>query len=213
MAGDQIPVFRASRPEPWRVINAARLSNQGDPRMPRSEKNAQGFMTSACGVTIYRGDAYPAEFRHQVFLAEVAGNLIHRQKIESTGVTFTSQRIDERSEFLTSTDNWFRPVNFLPAPDGTLYVLDMYRETIEHPWSMPDDLKALLDLESGRDRGRIYRLTPPAFQRRATPQLSKASTAELVHALHRCRKMFGAAVWSMSCYFRWMKDCAARGLV
>lgn len=183
VAGDQIPVFRASPPEPWRVINAARLSNQGDPRMPRSEKNAQGFMTSACGVTIYRGDAYPAEFRHQVFLAEVAGNLIHRQKIEKTGVTFTSQRIDERSEFLTSTDNWFRPVNFLPAPDGTLYVLDMYRETIEHPWSMPDDLKALLDLESGRDRGRIYRLTPPAFQRRATPQLSKASTAELVELL------------------------------
>lgn len=183
VAGDQIPVFRASPPEPWRVINAARLSNQGDPRMPRSEKNAQGFMTSACGVTIYRGDAYPAAFRHQVFLAEVAGNLIHRQKIEPAGVTFTSQRIDEQSEFLTSTDNWFRPVNFLPAPDGTLYVLDMYRETIEHPWSMPDDLKALLDLESGRDRGRIFRLTPPAFQRRETPRLSQASTAELVELL------------------------------
>jgi putative heme-binding domain-containing protein len=165
------------------VINAARLTSQGDPRMPRSEKNAQGFMTSACGVTVYRGDAYPPEFRQQVLLAEVAGNLIHRQKIEPTGVTFTSQRIDEASEFLTSTDNWFRPVNFLHAPDGTLYVLDMYRETIEHPWSMPDDLKAMLDLESGRDRGRIYRLTPPGFQRRRTPRLSQATTAELVALL------------------------------
>ncbi len=183
VAGDQIPVFRSSPPEPWRVVNAARLSNQGDPRMPRSEKNAQGFMTSACGVTIYRGDAYPAEFRQQVFLAEVAGNLIHRQKMTASGATFTSQRMDENSEFMTSTDNWFRPVNFLHAPDGTLYVLDMYRETIEHPWSMPDDLKALLDLENGRDRGRIYRLTPPSFTRRASPQLSSATTPELVALL------------------------------
>jgi len=183
VAGDQIQVFRASPPEPWRLINAARLSSQGDPRMPRSEKNAQGFMTSACGVTIYRGDAYPADFRQQVLLAEVAGNLIHRQKLEPSGVTFTSQRMDETSEFLTSTDNWFRPVNFLHAPDGTLYVLDMYRETIEHPWSMPDDLKAMLDLENGRDRGRIYRLTPPGFERRNTPRLSTATTAELVALL------------------------------
>jgi putative membrane-bound dehydrogenase-like protein len=183
VAGDQIPVFRTSPPEPWRVVNAARLSNPGDPRMPRSEKNAQGFMTSACGVTVYRGDAYPPEFRQQVFLAEVAGNLIHRQHIASTGATFTSTRMDDKSEFMTSTDNWFRPVNFLHAPDGTLYVLDMYRETIEHPWSMPDDLKALLDLENGRDRGRIYRLTPPSFDRRVSPKLSTATTAELVELL------------------------------
>ena len=36
-------------------------------------------------------------------------------------------------EFLASTDNWFRPVNFANTPDGTLLILDMYRETIEHP--------------------------------------------------------------------------------
>jgi len=183
VAGDQIPVFRASPPEPWRVINAARLSSQGDPRIPRSEKNAQGFMTSASGVTVYRGDAYPTEFRQTILLAEVAGNLIHRQKVEPAGVTFSSQRIDVQSEFVTSTDNWFRPVNFVHAPDGTLFVLDMYRETIEHPWSMPDDLKALLDLENGRDRGRIYRLAPPQFLRRKTPRLSQATTEQLVELL------------------------------
>lgn len=183
VAGDQIRVFRASPPEPWRVINAARLTSQADPRMPRSEKNAEGFMTSACGVTVYRGDAYPVDFRQQVFLSDVAANLIHRQRIVPSGVTFTSSRMDEASEFAASTDTWFRPVNFLHAPDGTLYVLDMYRETIEHPWSMPDDLKALLDLESGRDRGRVYRLAPPEFQRRPTPRLSRASSEELVELL------------------------------
>jgi putative membrane-bound dehydrogenase-like protein len=181
--GDQIRVFRDSPPEPWRVVNAARLMSQGDPRMPRSEKNAAGYMTSACAVTIYRGDAYPPEFREQVFLCEPSGNLVHRQRMIPQGVTFSAERIDVESEFLTSTDNWFRPVNLIAAPDGTLYLLDMYRETIEHPWSMPDDLKALLDLEHGRDRGRIYRITPPDFHRRATPRLDHATTPELIALL------------------------------
>lgn len=182
-AGDQIRVFRASPPDPWRVVNAERLTAQGDPRVPRSEKNASGFMTSACSVTVYRGDAYPPGFRQQVLLCEPSANLVHRQELIPAGVTFSSRRIDRDSEFLVSTDNWFRPVNFVPAPDGTLYLLDMYRETIEHPWSIPDDLKATLDLENGRDRGRIYRIAPPKFSRRATPHLGAASTAELVALL------------------------------
>ncbi|MFO1020906.1 MAG: PVC-type heme-binding CxxCH protein [Planctomycetales bacterium] len=178
--GDQVPVYRASPPEPWRVINAARLTAQSDPLIPRSEKNAHGFMTSACGTTVYRGDAYPPQFRGQFFVGEVAANLIHREIATSDGITFTSRRVEEKAEFLTSTDNWFRPVNFIHAPDGTLHVLDMYRETIEHPWSIPDDLKQLLDLESGRDKGRIYRLAPPNFSRRPTPKLGDLTSLELV---------------------------------
>ncbi|MEX2174890.1 MAG: HEAT repeat domain-containing protein, partial [Pirellulaceae bacterium] len=61
-----------------------------------------------------------------------------------------------------------------------LHVLDMYRETIEHPWSIPDDIKAQLDLSSGNDRGRIYRLAPPDFAIPKPPKLSTATTAELV---------------------------------
>ena len=32
----------------------------------------------------------------------------------------------------------------------------MYRETIEHPFSIPEPIKKHLDLTSGRDRGRLY---------------------------------------------------------
>ncbi|MFN9974767.1 MAG: hypothetical protein ACK58T_33235, partial [Phycisphaerae bacterium] len=94
---------------------------------------------------------------------------------------------DPEREFLASTDNWFRPVNFVNAPDGTLHVLDMYRETIEHPWSIPDDIKAQLDLESGRDRGRIYRLAPKNFRLRESPRLGSATTSELVALLSDAR--------------------------
>lgn len=184
-AGDTMPVYRISRPEPFRVARALRYrAETAGMTMPRSELAGEGYFTSACGITLYRGAAYPAEFFNNAFLGEVAGNLIHRQVISPAGVTFKSRRGDDKTEFVASTDNWFRPVNFTNAPDGTLHVCDMYRETIEHPWSIPDDMKAVLDLESGRDRGRIYRLAPPGFtvpmQR---PRLDKATAQELVAAL------------------------------
>lgn len=181
--GEAIPVFRASPPEPWRILNAERLSIDPTTASPRSEMIAAGYMTSACGITIYRGAAYPDEYYGNVFLAEPSANLVHRQTMQADGVTFRAVRADAEAEIVASTDNWFRPVNFVNAPDGTLHVLDMYRETIEHPWSIPDDIKAGLDLESGRDRGRIYRLAPPGFRVPEGACLADASTVELVEQL------------------------------
>lgn len=186
-AGDAIAVFRASPPEPWRIINARRLSNDPDSRSPSSEKHATGFVTSAAGITFYRGAAYPSEYYNNAFIGEVAGNLVMRYRVAPDGVTFKADRAHEKVEFLASTDNWFRPVNFLNAPDGTLHVLDMYRENIEHPWSMPEDIKAHLDLTSGRDRGRIYRMLPAkypdGFQKPEQPRLGEADINRLVAEL------------------------------
>ena len=184
-AGDTLPIYRLSQPEPWRTLNAGRLAADRMSVSPRSESVAAGFVTSACGVTLYRGSAYPSDYYGQMFLGEVAANVIHRQRLTPDGMVFRGERLDERSEFVSSTDNWFRPVNFVNAPDGTLHVLDMYRETIEHPWSIPDDLKSRLDLENGRDRGRIYRLEPPGFAiseriNEATEFPGNSSTEELV---------------------------------
>jgi putative heme-binding domain-containing protein len=151
--------------------------------LPRSELVGAGFLTSSSGLTVYRGDAYPEPYCGNLFLGEVANNLIHRMTLEPDGVTFRGRRADAGIEFVASTDTWFRPVNFANAPDGTLTVLDMYRETIEHPWSIPDDIRAQLDLRSGTDRGRIYRLAPPGFRHRPTPRLSRADTTELVRLL------------------------------
>src|SRR6266704_1197633 len=59
----------------------------------------------------------------------------------------------------------------------------MYREIIEHPWSLPDNIKKFLDLNSGNDRGRIYRIAPDGFKQPKPPRLGKASTRELVAVL------------------------------
>jgi putative membrane-bound dehydrogenase-like protein len=184
-AGDQLPVFRTSPVEQWRAVRADRWVAERS-LMPRSELVAAGVVTSSSGVSVYRGDAFPPAMRGQVFIADVAGNLFYRLQLEPAGATFRATRADERADFVTSDDLWFRPVNFVNAPDGTLHVLDMYREVIEHPWSIPDDIHAALDLRSGADRGRIWRLVPPGFKPPKPAQLGKATTAQLVAALgHR----------------------------
>lgn len=181
-AGDNLPVYRISPPEAWREFRARRWAANGKV-LPKSELVGAGVVTSSSGITVYRGDAYPPEFQGNLVLGEVAGNLVQRLIVQPDGVTFRADRAEQGVEFVASTDTWFRAVNFVNAPDGTLHILDMYREAIEHPWSIPDDIKAKLDLRSGNNRGRIYRLSPPDFNRRPTPDLGRASTAELVQLL------------------------------
>lgn len=181
-SSEVLPMFPISPPEPWRVVRTKRYLDEGQ-KQPRSELVVAGIFTSGTGLAIYRGAAYPPQYRGNEFVGNVAGNLIHRRGLTPNGATFTATRLDAKTEFVASTDNWFRPVNMLNAPDGTLHVLDMYREVVEHPWSIPDDIKAHLDLSSGRDRGRVWRLTPPGFQQPPPPRLGKATTPELVAAL------------------------------
>src|ERR671913_33515 len=86
-AGDQIPIYRVSPPEPWRELRARRWASIGK-AYPRSELVAAGVLTSSSGVTVYRGDAFPPAFRGNLFLGEVANNVIHRMVVEPDGVTF-----------------------------------------------------------------------------------------------------------------------------
>lgn len=182
-SGDQLRVHSISPPEPWRVLRAKRWAGERDIVMPRSELVGAGVVTSASGITSYRGRAYPEAYHDNVFVAECAGNLFYRLRLVPDGVTYRAERVDLEAEMVASRDNWFRPVNFCNAPDGTLHVVDMYRENIEHPWSIPEDIHAAVDLEAGRDMGRIWRLAPPGFRPPAPPRLGEAGTAELVAAL------------------------------
>ena len=180
-------VFRRSSAEPWRIVRTRR--RVADPRyknLPATERVPIGFFTSATGISVYKGNAWPARYRGQVFIGDVGGNLVHRKILKPDGVPFKAFRADQNAEFIASTDNWFRPTNFVNAPDGTLYVLDMYRETIEHPYSIPEDIKKFLDLESGDNRGRIYRLVHQDSQTPGQPvaDLSKFNLKQLVAQLN-----------------------------
>ncbi|HVE39783.1 MAG TPA: PVC-type heme-binding CxxCH protein [Planctomycetota bacterium] len=168
--GDAGTVYRTSPQEPWRVLRT-RLRKEG---AIRGQVEGMSTFTSATGIFFHKG---------RLYVGEVSHNLISRKELTPNGSTFRASRIDQSSEFLTSTDNWFRPCNFETGPDGALYVCDLYREVIEHPHSLPDFIKKHLDLTSGKERGRIWRIVEEGGPKFATPQLR--TIEELAAAIAR----------------------------
>ena len=189
--GGAAEVFRISPDEPWRIIRTRwRIAGVVKGAVEGGGR-VSGYFTGATGTTIYRGDACGPDFLNNSFSGDAGGQLVHRKIIRPTadGVSLEGERpADERGfEFAASKDTWVRVVNFANAPDGCLNIIDMYREVIEHPWSIPDEIKQHIDLNNGNDRGRIYRIVPDGWQRAQGEErrgnIAKASTEELVKLL------------------------------
>lgn len=190
--GPTADVFRISPVEPWREIRTRLRAKGIVPGIVEGGGRPAGYFTSATGVTIYTGDAWPAEYLGNAFIGDVGSNLVHRKTLESRpdDIALVARRATPEREFVASRDIWFRPVQFANGPDGNLYILDMYREVIEHPDSLPPVIKKHLDLTSGRDKGRLYRVVradrTDELRReqysRALPGDAK-TTAELVEML------------------------------
>jgi putative membrane-bound dehydrogenase-like protein len=154
--------------------------------LPRfNDPGGANHFTSACSVIVYRDELFGPAFAGNSFVSEPVHNLVHREIMRPRGVTFTSQRAaDERkSEFLASSDNWCRPTTIQTGPDGALWVVDMYRQVIEHPEWIPKDWQKRLDLRAGHDKGRIYRVYPMGRRPRSIPRLDRLDTTGLVAAL------------------------------
>ncbi len=109
---------------------------------------------------IERGGLLPAAYRGNAFVCEPLTNLVHRRVLEPAGVTFVARRVEQGREFLASSDSAFRPVNLANGPDGALYVVDMYRELVEHPQFVPESARGSVDFRRWHDRGRIWRIRP-----------------------------------------------------
>ncbi len=169
----------ANDPESTRVFPASRPLAR--PNQPWSLNH----VTSACSPTPYRDTLFGPDFATSVFISEPVHNVIHREVLTPAGSALASHRApDERdTEFLASTDPWFRPTTLRTGPDGALYVADMYRLVLEHPEWIPPEMLARIDLRAGADRGRIWRVAPTGAGRRRTPDLTPLSTAALVDAL------------------------------
>jgi mono/diheme cytochrome c family protein/glucose/arabinose dehydrogenase len=141
--------------------------------------------TAVCAPVVYRGDRLPVDLYGNVFVAEPAANLVSRIVLSDDGTTLGARKAYERGEFLASTDERFRPVYLANAPDGTLYVVDMYRGILEDRLSMTEYLRDQIlarKLEQPIGLGRIYRVVHETT-RRDTPALSRASPAQLVAML------------------------------
>ena len=142
--------------------------------------------TSVCAPVVYRGDRLPADVYGNVFVAEPAANLVSRIVLEEEDGTLKARKAYERGEFLASTDERFRPVFISNAPDGTLYIADLYRGIIEHRISITMYLRDQIlgrELERPTGLGRIYRIVHDGTRRDSSLPLAKASPSQLVEAL------------------------------
>ncbi len=141
--------------------------------------------TSACSTNIYRDDLFGDDFRQNTFTCAPVHNAVHRRRLVPSGVSFESVRPEDESgsEFLASTDSWFRPTTVTTGPDGALWITDMYRLVIEHPEWIDDQREKELFLRAGHDRGRIYRVFPSDTTPRAMTKLAGLNSAQLVDQL------------------------------
>lgn len=143
--------------------------------------------TAAGSPVVYRGDQLPATLRNDVFVSEPAGNLVRRfQMTEREDGTLVGRNPYEEAEFIASTDERFRPVNFASGPDGTLYVVDMHRGLIQHKDYLTGYLKTYIEehgLEKPIGLGRIYRVVHRTTESVPEPNLDRKSPKELAAVL------------------------------
>ncbi|MGB5320625.1 PVC-type heme-binding CxxCH protein, partial [Eudoraea sp.] len=152
-----------------------------DSRVNHPEQS--GYFSGACGITYYGGGIFPGAMDNSLLVADCVLNLVHMDQLDQELSVSKALRNREKVEFLASSDRSFRPVNMSIGPNGALYVLDMHREVIEHPEWIPDEIEETLDLNAGKEKGRIYRITPKTYNYEAPFNLEKYDIQDLVSAL------------------------------
>lgn len=143
--------------------------------------------TGACGPGVYRDDLLGDDVRGDLFVCEVAGNLVKRFEITAVNDgTLKAEPVDDPIEFLTSSDERFRPVQTMTGPDGALYICDMYRGIIQHRIYMTSFLRRQVEargLETPAALGRIWRVVPEGRPARTIPNLRILDDEDLVDHL------------------------------
>ena len=99
----------------------------------RSPGRTLARFTAVCAPLVYRGDRLPARALRQRVRRRARGQPRRAgSSLSDDGTTLRARKAYDNGEFLASTDERFRPVYLSNAPDGTLYIVDMYRGVIQH---------------------------------------------------------------------------------
>jgi mono/diheme cytochrome c family protein/glucose/arabinose dehydrogenase len=159
---------------------------QGGMNAVRMPDGSLARATGAAGNDVFRGDRLPKDMLGDYFYGEVVARIVRRLRpVKSEGLT-QLRNVYPLSEFMRSTDPLFRPVDVTTAPDGTMYITDMYRGIIqESQWSGPGTyLRQRIEqyaLDKIVRKGRIWRLTYDGMPRRTdVPRMLSEAPAQLV---------------------------------
>lgn len=184
-----LEMYQLTETPHWRQVRTDQRNKEFKEHKLDRVEYARDHFTGASGGTFYGGDAFPKEYYGNVFTGDVAGGLVHRDILspgDSVPHYIAKRGAPEKDkEFLASTDTWFRPASCTVGPDGYLYVIDMYRQHIETPISIPDELETDMDFDAGNKHGRIYRIVPKDAKayKKESPKLRGAKSIDLVALL------------------------------
>ncbi len=140
--------------------------------------------TSACSAIVVRVPGVNRDQDHtQALVCEPVHNLVARIDFNQAGSVFTATHEPdaEQFDFFTSIDPWSRPVRVINAPDGTVWIVDMVRRVIEHPEWIPTAWQERIDLRSGSQLGRIYRVCYSDYQ--LQPMIALSTGQQILDAL------------------------------
>ena len=152
------PDFRIPWGAPVRVADM-----QGGMTVTRMPDGSLRGVTASAGNDIFRGHRMPADLVGDYLYGEPVGRIIRRVRSEKKeGLTFL-KNVYPNSEFIKSLDPLFRPVDLTTAPDGTVYITDMYHGIIQvgnftGPGTYLREKILQYDLDKVIHRGRIWRL-------------------------------------------------------
>lgn len=178
------PDFQVPWPAPGGIADM-----QGGMNRVRLPDGTLNHFTAASGVDIYRGHRLPSDMIGDLFFTEPVGRIVRRAKVVERDGLVQLQNAYPKSEFVRSTDPLFRPVAIHNAPDGTLYLVDMYTGIIQDAQFVGAYLRAKVEqygLDRQHNNGRIWRIThesqAPDFTQ---PRMYAETPAQLVaHLAH-----------------------------
>ncbi|OJU09763.1 MAG: hypothetical protein BGN86_05750 [Caulobacterales bacterium 68-7] len=193
----QFPILYGNIPNPEQLQDGFRVpwgapigiaDMQGGQGAVREGEGSANSTSAGSGANVYRGDRLPQELQGDYFYGEVVARILRRSKpVNLEGLTQVQNPYQaQKSEFIKSMDPLFRPVDNKTAPDGTMYIVDMYHGIIqEGEWAQPGSyLRAKINqykLDTAVGMGRIWRLTYNGMQRDTTkPTMFQDSSAKLV---------------------------------
>ena len=160
--------------------------NRGYQKGVLDERGYLTEVTASCGPLIYRGGAFPNTYNQNAFVCVPEANLIKRNILSFNNLQTLANQAVEGKEFIASTDEGFRPVNLFNGPDGAMYIVDMHRGIIQHKAYISQYLSEQLSnkkLDTLQNAGRILKVISKTNKLNPIPDLSKASTKDLVALL------------------------------
>ncbi|GAB4038910.1 DUF7133 domain-containing protein [Spirosoma gilvum] len=147
------------------------------------EKGYLKEVTAACGPLVYRGGTFPEAYNLNAFVCVPEANLIKRNILDFKGLQTAGHQAVDGKEFIASTDEGFRPVNLFAGPDGAMYIVDMHRGIIQHKAYISQYLTEQLankKLDTLQHAGRILKVTSTTAKANPVPDLSKATSNQLI---------------------------------